>query len=41
MGKVRKTEHQNPEFGQTQGAIFKKPAKKYSSIQWEMNVKKP
>jgi hypothetical protein len=23
--KVRKTEHQNPEFGHTQGEIFKKP----------------
>jgi hypothetical protein len=28
MGKVRKTEHQNPEFGQTEGAIFKKTCKK-------------
>jgi hypothetical protein len=34
MGKVRKTQHQNPEFGQTQGEIKKKPAKKYISIQW-------
>jgi len=30
--KVRKTEHQNPEFGHTQGEIFFfKPAKKYIS----------
>jgi hypothetical protein len=41
MGKVRKTQHQNPEFGHTQGGIQKKPAKKYISIQWGMNVKKP
>jgi hypothetical protein len=25
--KVRKTQHQNPEFGHTQGEIKKKPAK--------------
>jgi hypothetical protein len=32
--KVRKTQHQNPEFGQTQGEIQKKNlAKKYISIQ--------
>ncbi len=32
--KVRKTQHQNPEFGHTQGEIQKKkPAKKYISIQ--------
>jgi len=30
---VRKTQHQNPEFGHTQGEIFKKPAKKYGGIQ--------
>jgi len=28
IGKVRKTQHQNPEFGHTQGEIKKKPAKK-------------
>ncbi len=28
MYKVRKTQHQNPEFGHTQGEIQKKPAKK-------------
>jgi hypothetical protein len=32
MGKGRKTQHQKPEFGQTQGEIKKKPAKKYTSI---------
>jgi hypothetical protein len=26
--KVRKTQHQNPEFGHTQGEIKKKPCKK-------------
>jgi len=32
--KVRKTQHQNPEFGHTQGEIKEKPAKKtYTSIQ--------
>jgi hypothetical protein len=31
--KVRKTQNQNPEFGHTQGEIFKKPDKKYISIQ--------
>jgi hypothetical protein len=31
--KVRKTQHQNPEFGHTQGGILKKkPEKKYMSI---------
>jgi hypothetical protein len=31
--KVRKKQHQNPEFGHTQGGWhFKKPAKKYTSI---------
>ncbi len=35
MGKVTKTQHQNPEFGHTQGEIFKKQnlQKKYISIQ--------
>jgi hypothetical protein len=31
--KVRKRQGQYPEFGQTQGEIKKKPAKKYISIQ--------
>ncbi len=31
--KVRKTQHQNPEFGHIQGEIKKKSAKKYISIQ--------
>jgi hypothetical protein len=39
MGKVRKTQHQNPEFGHTQGEIFKNPAKKY--IQGGMKLVKP
>jgi len=40
--KVRKTQHQNPEFGHTQGEIKKKkPAKKYISIQWGMKLRKP
>jgi hypothetical protein len=40
--KVRKTQHQNPEFGHTQSEIFKKPArKKYISIQWGMKLRKP
>jgi hypothetical protein len=30
--KVRKTQHQNPEFGHTQGEVFLKPAKEYISI---------
>jgi hypothetical protein len=30
---VRQTQHQNPEFGHTQGEIQKTPAKKYISIQ--------
>jgi hypothetical protein len=39
--KVRKTQHQNPEFGHTQGEILKKPAQKYISIQWGMKLRKP
>ncbi len=39
--KVRKTEHQNPEFGHIQGEIKKKPAKKYISIQQGMKLRKP
>ncbi len=31
--KVRKRQHQYPDFGHTQGGIQKKPAKKYISIQ--------
>jgi hypothetical protein len=39
--KVRKTQHQNPEFRNTQGEIKKKPAKKYISIQGGMKLRKP
>jgi hypothetical protein len=39
--KVRKTQHQNPEFGHTQGEIEKKVAKKYISIQWGVKLRKP
>jgi hypothetical protein len=40
--KVRKTQHQNPEFGHTQGEIQKKPAaEKYISIQGGMKFTKP
>jgi hypothetical protein len=39
--KVRKTQHQNPEFGHTQGEIRKKPANKYISIQRGMKLRKP
>jgi hypothetical protein len=38
---VRETQHQNPEFGHTQGEIKKKPAKKYISFQWGMTLRKP
>jgi hypothetical protein len=31
--KVRKRQHQYPEFGHIHGEIFKKPGKKYISIQ--------
>jgi hypothetical protein len=37
---ARKTQHQNPEFGHTQGEIFKKPAEKYISIQGGMKLRK-
>jgi len=33
ISKVRKTQHQNPEFGHTEGEIQKKPAKKKLGIQ--------
>ncbi len=33
--KVRRIQHQNPEFGHKQGEIEKKLAKKYISIQGE------
>ncbi len=33
ISKVRKRQHQYPEFGHTQGEIFKKPAKKHSETQ--------
>jgi hypothetical protein len=39
--KVVKKEHQNPEFGHTQGEIKQKPAKKYISIQRGMKLRKP
>jgi hypothetical protein len=38
---IRKTQHQNPEFGHTQGEIKKRPAKKYTSIQRGMKLRKP
>jgi hypothetical protein len=41
IGKVRKRQHQNPEFGHTQGEIIKKPAQKYISIQQGMKLRKP
>jgi len=38
--KVRKTQHQNPEFGNTQDEIKKKtPAKKYVCIQLGMKLR--
>jgi hypothetical protein len=39
--KVRKTQHQNPEFGHTQGEIQEKPAKEYISTQQGMKLRKP
>jgi hypothetical protein len=33
-------QHQNPEFSHTQGEIFKKPAKKYISIQGAAETQK-
>jgi len=41
--KVRKTQHQKPEFGHTQDEIHKKkkPTKKYISMQLEMKLRKP
>jgi hypothetical protein len=39
--KVRKTQHQNLEFGHTQGEVQKKPAKKFISIQRGMKLRKP
>jgi hypothetical protein len=39
--KVRKTQHQNPEFGHTQGEIQNKPAKKYISDQGGVKLRKP
>jgi len=41
IGRVRKTQAKNPEFGHTQGEILKKPAKKYLSIQRGMKLRKP
>jgi hypothetical protein len=39
--KVRETQHQNPEFGHTQGEIQQKPAKKHISMQLGMKLRKP
>jgi len=39
--KVRKTQHQNPEFGHTQGEIQKKTAQQYISIQGGDETQKP
>jgi hypothetical protein len=39
--KVRLTQHQNPEFGHTQGEIKKKPAKKYITIEGGAKLRKP
>jgi hypothetical protein len=39
--KVSKTQHQNLEFGHTQGEIQRKPAKKYISIQLGMKLREP
>jgi len=39
--KLRKRQHQYPEFGHTQGEIKKKPAKKYVSIQGGLKLRKP
>jgi hypothetical protein len=39
--KVRKTQHQNPKFGHTQGEIQKQTTKKYISIQRGMKLRKP
>jgi hypothetical protein len=39
--KVRKTQHQNPEFGHTQGEIKKNLQKRYISIQGGMKLRKP
>jgi hypothetical protein len=41
IGKVRKTQHQNPEFGHTPGDMKKKPAKKYNNILRGMKLRKP
>jgi hypothetical protein len=39
--KVRKRQHQYPEFGHTQGEIQKNPPKKYISIQRGVKLRKP
>jgi len=36
--KGRKRQHQYPEFAHTQGEAQKKPAKKYTSIQWRVKL---
>jgi hypothetical protein len=40
-GKVRKTQHQNREFGHTQREIFRKLAKKYVIIPLGVKLRKP
>jgi hypothetical protein len=39
--KVRKRQHQYPEFGHTQGEILQKPAEKYISIQRGVETQEP
>jgi len=39
--KVRKRQHQYPEFGHTQGEILEKPAEKYISIQRGVETQEP
>jgi hypothetical protein len=41
ISKETKTQHQNPEFGHTQGEIRKKHCKKYISIQLGMKLRIP
>jgi len=39
--KVRKAQHQSPEFGHTEGEMKKKPPKKYINIRGGMKLRKP
>jgi hypothetical protein len=41
ISKIRQTQHQNLEFGHTQGDFFFKLAKKYINIQWGVKLRKP